>query len=214
MAIEQFQDYLAPQLDVYEQAVYLYILRHSRLIGKPRLTIELKTARHLIAKGLGKRGSPLAERTCLDKLKSLAKKGCITLTGADDVAPDVRVLLPSEVPGLIKKQDRRAALDYFNVLENRRLILDREQGRCFYCFKKLNESNRTLDHVARGPTATSGYRNVVACCRRCNNRKGESSAEDLVRVLYREGYVTADVLADRLLALQSLREGELVPRTT
>ena len=55
-ALEQFQDHLAPQLDVYEQAVYLYILRHTRLIGKPRLTIELKSARHKIAKGLGKRG--------------------------------------------------------------------------------------------------------------------------------------------------------------
>ena len=128
MAIEQFQDYLAPQLDVYEQAVYLYILRHSRLIGKPRLTVELKTARHLIAKGLGKRGSRLAERTCLDKLKSLAKKGCIKLTGSSDVAPNVRVLLPSEVPGLVKKQGRRAASvtsameskDYFSELENSR----------------------------------------------------------------------------------------------
>lgn len=31
--IEQFQDYLAPKLDTYEQALYLYIFRHSRLLG-------------------------------------------------------------------------------------------------------------------------------------------------------------------------------------
>ena len=29
--LEEFQDYLAPKLDTYEQAIYLYILRHSRL---------------------------------------------------------------------------------------------------------------------------------------------------------------------------------------
>jgi hypothetical protein len=34
--IEQFQDYLAPKLDTYEQALYLYIFRHNRLQGPER----------------------------------------------------------------------------------------------------------------------------------------------------------------------------------
>ena len=33
IVLEEFQDYLAPTLDTYEQAVYLYILRHGRLQG-------------------------------------------------------------------------------------------------------------------------------------------------------------------------------------
>jgi uncharacterized protein (DUF433 family) len=32
--IEESQDLLAPKFDVYEQAIYLYLLRHSRL-GRP-----------------------------------------------------------------------------------------------------------------------------------------------------------------------------------
>ena len=40
--LEEYHDHLAPRLDVYEQAVYLYLLRHSRLVGKPRITVELK----------------------------------------------------------------------------------------------------------------------------------------------------------------------------
>ena len=32
--IEQFQDFLSPKLDTYEQALYLYIFRHSRLSDK------------------------------------------------------------------------------------------------------------------------------------------------------------------------------------
>jgi hypothetical protein len=131
----------------------------------------------------------------------------------------VRVFLPSEMPGLVRKGRRRKApdlesMDYFNVPENRRAIMEREGGRCFYCLRKLNDSNRTFDHVAPSPGGDESYRNVVAACRRCNTRKGDSSAEDLLRVLYRERCVGSDLLADRLAAIQSLREGRLRPPVT
>ena len=70
----------------------------------------------------------------------------------------------------------------------------------------------TVLYVTDQPRAAGdGYRNVVASCRRCNNRKGESAPEDLLRVLFREGIVRADLLADRLEALIRLRAGELKP---
>jgi hypothetical protein len=215
-ALEHFQDYLAPRLDVYEQAVYLYILRHSRLVGRPTVTVELKSARHKIARGLGKRGGPIAVRTCLEKLRSLDAKGCIKLVEERDDAPDVRVLVPSEMPGLINRSRRPEPpaleqMDFFNVPANRRLIFEREEGRCFYCLRKLNDSSAAFDHVSPRSPANEGYRNVVASCRRCNNRKGESAGEDLLRVLFREGFITSDVLADRLAALETLRAGELRP---
>lgn len=216
MAIEQFQDYLAPQLDVYEQAVYLYILRHSRLVGKPRLNVELKTARNQIARGLGKRGSRIGTRTCMEKLRSLHAKGCIALTEKRGDTPSVRVFLPSEMPGLIERMgdetlDELESMDFFNEAINRRRIYQREDGRCFYCRRKLNDSNTSLDHIASRPAGDDGFRNVVASCKRCNSRKGDSSGEDLLRVLFREGVVAADLLADRLDALQMLREGRLRP---
>ena len=31
--IIEFQDHLAPRLDTYEQAIYLYLFRHTRLLG-------------------------------------------------------------------------------------------------------------------------------------------------------------------------------------
>ena len=215
-AIEQFQDYLAPQLDVYEQAMYLYILRHSRLEGKPRVTVELKSARHQIARGLGRRGSRLGARTCLDKLRSLDAKGCIALSGTRESAPTVRVFLPSEMPGLTEQIgdesiDELESMDFFNEAINRRRILKREGSRCFYCRRKLNDSNTAIDHVSSRPAGDNGYRNVVASCKRCNNRKGDSSPEDLLRVLFREAIVNADLLSDRLEAIQMLREGRLRP---
>ncbi len=215
-AIEQFQDYLAPQLDVYEQAVYLYILRHTRLIGKPRLKVELKTVRNQIAKGLGRRGSRIGVATCLEKLRSLDAKGCISLSANRASAPTVRVFIPSEMPGLIECIGGEStadleSMDFFNDAANRRRVLKREDGRCFYCRRKLSDSNTSIDHVSPHPSGDNGYRNVVASCKRCTNRKGDSSAEDLLRVLFRESIVKADLLSDRLDALQMLREGRLRP---
>jgi len=51
--IENFQDHLAPKLDTYEQAIYLYVFRHSRLQGKQDITIGFKSARRKIALGIG-----------------------------------------------------------------------------------------------------------------------------------------------------------------
>src|SRR5262245_48103621 len=34
-----FQDHLAPKLDTYEQAIYLYIFRHSQLLGIEEVVI-------------------------------------------------------------------------------------------------------------------------------------------------------------------------------
>ncbi len=215
-ALEHFQDYLAPKLDVYEQAVYLYILRHSRLVGRPTVSVELKSARHKIARGLGKKGGPIAVRTCLEKLRSLDAKGCIKLVEEREDVPGVQVLVPSEMPGLIGRGGRPIPpdleeMDFFNVPQNRRLILEREDGRCFYCLKKINDSSAVFDHVARRSTGDETYRNVVASCRRCNNRKGESGGEDLLRVLFREGFITSGLLADSLAAIEKLRAGELRP---
>jgi 5-methylcytosine-specific restriction endonuclease McrA len=101
-------------------------------------------------------------------------------------------------------------MDFYDVAEHRQLIFERDDGRCFYCRRKVSDAG-SLDHVDRRPAGNHSYRNVVVSCRRCNNRKGESSAEDLLRVLYREGAVRADLLGDRLAALTELREGRLKP---
>jgi hypothetical protein len=50
---QDFQDYLAPRLDVYEQAIYLYIFRHSRLQGETEVTIGFRSARPQMAFGIG-----------------------------------------------------------------------------------------------------------------------------------------------------------------
>lgn len=103
------------------------------------------------------------------------------------------------------------ALGFFAVPENRKLILEREGWRCFYCLAKLDENNNVIEHVVSRPEGDSSYRNVVGACRRCNNRKSDASAEDFLRSLYREGILSGDEFSIRLSLLGKLSTGELKP---
>jgi len=57
-------------------------------------------------------------------------------------------------------------------------------------------SSQSLDHVV--PQARLGcnsYRNLVSSCIGCNSQKGEKSADDFLRRLYRKGHLHATELA-------------------
>jgi hypothetical protein len=214
--IEQFQDHLAPKLDTYEQAIYLYIFRQSRLKGLEEATIGFKSARKKMALGIGKKGSAPSEHIIYEKLRSLGAKGCISVAGTERSGSRIRLFLPAEIPGIIPVSDltRRVALedmDFFKVPENRLAIVIREEWRCFYCLKKLNEKNYVIEHVVSRPTGNDSYRNVVASCIGCNNKKGATDAEVFLRQLYREGYLQQVELEERLALIQKLRDGELKP---
>jgi hypothetical protein len=49
----QFQDYLAPKLDTYEQAIYLYIFRKGRLLGLDEVTIGFTLTALALLQALG-----------------------------------------------------------------------------------------------------------------------------------------------------------------
>ena len=75
----------------------------------------------------------------------------------------------------------------------------------------LTAGNCVIEHVVSRPAGDNSYRNVVAACRQCNNRKGNSDAEDFLRVLYREGFLSGEEFEQRASHLQRLRAGELRP---
>ena len=214
--LKQFQDYLAPILDTYEQAIYLYIFRHSRLIGQNEVTIGFRSARKKMAFGIGEKGKPMAERTVGSKLQSLQEKHCIEILSVDQNGRRVRLRLPSEMPDLIPAPSQTPSLDleqidFFEVPENRQLLLERERHHCFYCLRKIDSKNYVIEHVVSRPGGDNSYRNLVAACRQCNNRKGSASAEDFVRTLYRECLLSSDEFEGRLSLLERLRGGELKP---
>lgn len=217
--IMHFQDYLAPKLDTYEQAIYLYIYRHSRLIGKSEVVIGFKSARARLACGIGEKGKPMSENTAYVKLASLAEKGCVEILDTERSGRRIRLNLPNEIPGIIPSKTKMAQpnideSDFFQHEKNRLLILDRENHQCFYCLRELNENNYVIEHVTSRPEGNNSYRNVVAACRECNNRKGNTPVEDFVRELYRGGFLTAQDLKDRIQKLEQLWRGDLKPILT
>lgn len=121
--IVQFQDHLAPKLDTYEQAIYLYIFRQSRLLGIDEVTIGFKSARRRLATGSGENGKPMSEKTAYDKTASLQEKGCLTIVRTNHSGRVLRLHLPSEIPGLIPEQAPEIerdleAMDFFNDPQN------------------------------------------------------------------------------------------------
>ena len=212
----QFQDYLAPKLDTYEQAIYLYVFRHSRLLGLEEVTIGFKSARHRLATGIGESGKAMSESTAYGKLASLQDKGYLTVVRTNHAGRVLRLHLPSEIPGLIQPKQAEAevdieAMDFFNVPENRALLLKREQQKCFYTLQTLDKDNFIVEHVVSRPIGDSSYRNCVAASREANNKKGSMPAEDFLRCLFREGYLNELEFQDRQHALVQLKAGVLKP---
>ncbi|HEV2882398.1 MAG TPA: HNH endonuclease [Pyrinomonadaceae bacterium] len=62
---------------------------------------------------------------------------------------------------------------------SRKNILLRDHSTCQYCAKQLPPSDLTLDHVfPRSRGGESTWDNLVACCKRCNHRKGSRTPEE------------------------------------
>ena len=214
--ITQYQDHLAPKLDTYEQAIYLYVYRHSRLLGLEEVTIGFKSARNRMARGIGEKGKPMSEGTAYEKLASLQAKGCIEIIRTTHSGRLLRLRLPDEILGVIQPTQPSPEIDleqmdFFLVPENRLLLLERENHRCFYTLQKLDESNFVVEHVVSRPAGNNSYRNCVAASRETNNRKGSTSAEDFLRQLFRDGFLNHSDLQERLQHLVMLRDGQLKP---
>lgn len=212
----EFQDHLAPRLDTYEQAIYLYCLRHSRLIGCDHVTVGFKSARSRMALGTGEAGKPMAEASARKRVHSLIHKGCIKVLEVTRQGSVIRVHLPDEIPGCIPSAAPPDApsiedADFFTVPENRLALLRREAYRCFYCFRAIDSTSFVVEHVVSRPEGRNSYRNLVAACQQCNSRKSDTHADDFLRDLYRSGVLTSPEFHDRLAALRHLRRGELRP---
>ena len=215
---KQIEDQLVPRLrfSVSDRAVYYHLLRHSRLEGKLRLRFSISWLA---------RGVRLSGVTARRTLRSLVERGVLRLVERNcQAAHVVEVLLPTEIlgGGAGKKESVSFArlqdvadleqTDFLARMQLREAIHAREHGSCFYCLRRIEGGTRCLDHVVpRAQSGRNSYRNVVSCCIECNSRKGEGSAEDFLRLLYRERRLTEAEITARLDALDALAAGKLRP---
>jgi len=210
-----FHDYLAPKLDTYEQSIYLYIIRHSRLINQDETVIGFKSARKKFAFGVGKAGTSMSEGVIYKKLQSLEEKQCIKIIGSEYNGTRLQGFLPCEINGLIKEKEEKILdideIDFFDDLVYRKCILERDKHKCFYCQRELNNNNYVIEHVISRPKGDNSYRNLVASCRTCNNKKSEKNVEDFLRILYRDNFINDEEFNSINEKLKLLKSGELKP---
>jgi hypothetical protein len=212
---KQLEDMLVPRLHltVTEHAVYSYLVRHSRLEGKPRARFSIAGISRHIRLSLG---------PPRDAVRRLVECGALCLIQRSKAGYVVEVRLPEEIraartdsAGAYGAGPRAGNIEEMDFLQNRALrqaIHARDGARCFYCLRQLTPMVKSLDHVVpRAERGRNSYRNLVSCCLECNTNKGERQAEDFLRGLYREHRLSTADLADRLRALEALAAGKLRP---
>lgn len=208
--VEEISDRLIPELhlDSYEQSLYWYLFRQTRLSG----AIEAMISYASIEKAIG-----VTKTAATRRLRSLEEKGCIKVVDTGWGGTKVSVSLPDEilgpraVPAEVKPGDIES-IDFFAQEQYREAILRRDDSTCFYCSRKLSRENYALDHlVPQSDGGNNSYRNVVASCHSCNSSKNNASAEDFLRRLYRSGCLNDTEFETRLLAVEALKQGELKP---
>jgi hypothetical protein len=224
----QFEDVLAPSLGltVKERAVYSYLLRHSLVAGKLRLQFAVMALARTLGLSIGaarqavrrldelgalrvlKRSKTghLAEMRLPEKIRAIrqGKNGALLTTGAVGMGTTGAA---REAPASTLE-----ITDFLKTWALRKTIHDRERGACFYCLRRTPANVQCLDHVVpRVRFGRNSYRNLVSCCLECNSRKGDRSARDFLRTLYRLGRLTPAELDGRLRALKGLAAGKLRP---
>jgi len=213
----QFEDVLAPRLglNVWDRAVYSYLLRHSLVIGKLRLHFSIIS----VAEKLSFSKGPV--RLAVRRLDEL---GALRLLERSKTGHLVEMRLPEQIralrpgkSGASRDADESpaAALEAMDLMKTwtlRKTIHDRERGACFYCLRRTPSHIRCLDHVVpRVRFGRNSYRNLVSSCTECNFRKADRPARDFLRTLYRQGRLTPAELDARLRALKDLAAGKLRP---
>jgi len=214
---KQLEDVLFPRLgfSITDRAVYSHLLRHTRLEGKLQLSFSIPW----LARGIGISTGPVRE-----SVRRLIVVGALRLIHRSKAGHVVAVRLPDEIrsvrPGAISVG--RAAnpspsvnleeLDFLKTRALRQSIHLRERGHCFYCLRRTDARVQCLDHVVpRAKRGRNSYRNLVSCCLECNSLKGERSATDFLRWLYRERRITSAELNAGVRRLDALAAGKLPP---
>ncbi len=181
---KQLEDVLVPRLclTLAERAVYSHLLRHSRLEDRLRLRFSILWLA---------RGNRLSAGSVRLAVRRLVAKGALRLVERTRAGHVVEVRLPEEIRAV-----RANGAGPGGPARPRRLTA---RVRC-------------LDHVVPAVrTGSNSYRNLVSSCAECNSQKGETPAEGFLRLLYRDGRLTAAELTGRLRALEALAAGKLRP---
>ena len=206
----------APNIGIYEQALYLNLLTRALSQNTDTLTAGLKSERKRFGYGVSDAQRHMSESTTYKKLRSIENLGFVSVEDSNRLGTVIRILLPSAVLQKLANTDEAAPptiedVDFFEEPDGRRAILRREGNRCFYCQRQLDELNTVMEHVISRPAGDNSYRNIVASCFSCNNSKGSDDVFDFVRSLLRSDRISEDEFDALTSRIRLLRQGKLLP---
>lgn len=206
---QNVEDYLIPklQLDCWERALYYHLLRHTRVIGRDSSRFGL-----LSLAG----SSGLSETTVRERIRTLDRKRCIEILQRSGEGHLLRVLLPTEiegvVPPVIEVPTDIDTIDFYSGRKYADALVNREQGRCFYCLRAITAESCVLDHaISRVSGGDDSFRNVVAACHECNSAKQSQDPREFLRSRYRQNLLSGSELQERIATLGRLQSGQLRP---
>jgi 5-methylcytosine-specific restriction endonuclease McrA len=106
----------------------------------------------------------------------LVLAGKATVLAADEDVPVRSAHLSMQQPSVIILSRYVRPPSGRSVALSRRGVLRRDGFRCAYCGTRAS----TVDHVLpRSRGGGNTWQNLVACCRACNNRKGDRTPEEM-----------------------------------
>jgi len=180
--IEQFVDFLMPELTPYEANLYILLLRESSLRNG---TLTARAGKRTLADKIGKgarTGENISYKQVSKYLKGLEEKGIITVGDTNRDGTLYTVRLPEEIPLVSRKLAKTEPIleeDYFNREEKRKEIFERDKWTCFYCGERVTPENVTLDHYM--PQSKGGKHtkdNLKTTCIMCNSIKSGKAYEE------------------------------------
>ena len=138
---------------------------------------------------------------------SLFVSGKINIVKEDETRPVVHPSLDIRPPLIVVLREYRN-VPFKRIRLNRRNVLARDEYICQYCGCNLGKGHpATIDHIVPKNKTSSGKKenhwlNLVACCSKCNNRKGDRTPNEAGMKLLRKPFVPKIedlIIADREL---------------
>lgn len=179
--------HVMPDLKPHETAVYLFLLSQSHFL---KGSAEVRVGQRSLAPqyGRGKLGAAPARNQLIKQLKQLAQKGCIRIGDTTREGTLYTVLLPREIPFVVKKlmkpESRAEPDDYFTSPEKRRDIFERDGWACGYCGDTVTATDATIDHIVpQHLGGTHAKANLRTACLLCNSIKSGKSEEEAAPAL-------------------------------
>jgi len=185
--IEQFVDYLVPELTPHESSIYLYLSRNSFLRNG---TAETRVGKRTIATGYGKgaRGESTNYAHVTKILHRLEQKRCIKVNDTDRFGTLCTVILPKDIPLVAEKiassMPTRVEEDYFTNPNKRQELFERDKWIYQYCGEKVSRKYATLDHfIPQSKSGDNSKDNLKTCYLVCNGIKSGNTYEEVAPLL-------------------------------